>query len=314
MYLSTPLGKVIALDPVSGAQKLGARCRREARPSLRRLGESWRVVLARFARETGRHLHAPHFLRRRRRALGRARRGTGEYCLEFGKGGIVDLVPLLRNKQSYGDEYEQTSPPAIIGDLIVVGSAIADNNSNVGATGEVRGIRCAHRRAALDLESRAAGPGRSCLQDLERLGRASHRRRQYLVDHRGRSRSAISCSCRPPVPRSTTTASRGSATTATRTLSSPARIDRKDRLAFPDRASRPLGLRQCGAAGAGHAAGRQGRRVAGNEDGAVVRARSRDRRTAVSGEEIAVPKSDIPGEDHLARRSRSRRSGTEFGR
>ncbi|HEX6396005.1 MAG TPA: PQQ-binding-like beta-propeller repeat protein, partial [Steroidobacteraceae bacterium] len=29
-------------------------------------------------------------------------------------------------------------PPAIIGDLIVVGSAIADNNSNVGATGEVR--------------------------------------------------------------------------------------------------------------------------------------------------------------------------------
>jgi quinoprotein glucose dehydrogenase len=50
----------------------------------------------------------------------------------------VDLVPGLRNKQSYGDEYEQTSPPAIIGDLIVVGSAIADNNSNVGATGEVR--------------------------------------------------------------------------------------------------------------------------------------------------------------------------------
>ena len=56
----------------------------------------------------------------------------------FGRKGEVDLVAGLRNKQSYGDEYEQTSPPAVIGDLIVVGSAIADNNSNVGATGEVR--------------------------------------------------------------------------------------------------------------------------------------------------------------------------------
>ena len=63
---------------------------------------------------------------------------NGKFCRDFGKGGEIDLVPLLRNKQSYGDEYEQTSPPAVIGDLIVVGSAIADNNSTVGATGEVR--------------------------------------------------------------------------------------------------------------------------------------------------------------------------------
>jgi quinoprotein glucose dehydrogenase len=65
---------------------------------------------------------------------------TGEYCKAFGKDGVVDLVPLLRNQQSFGDEYEQTSPPAVIGDLVVAGSAIADNNSNVGATGEVRGF------------------------------------------------------------------------------------------------------------------------------------------------------------------------------
>ena len=63
---------------------------------------------------------------------------NGKFCRDFGKGGEINLVPLLRNKQSYGDEYEQTSPPAVIGDLIVVGSAIADNNSTVGATGEVR--------------------------------------------------------------------------------------------------------------------------------------------------------------------------------
>ena len=63
---------------------------------------------------------------------------NGRLCDGFGKGGVVDLIATLRNQQSYGDEYEQTSPPAIVNDLIVVGSAIADNNSTVGASGEVR--------------------------------------------------------------------------------------------------------------------------------------------------------------------------------
>jgi quinoprotein glucose dehydrogenase len=63
---------------------------------------------------------------------------SGATCAGFGANGVVDLVAGLRNQQSYGDEYEQTSPPAIVGDLIVVGSAIADNSSTTGASGEVR--------------------------------------------------------------------------------------------------------------------------------------------------------------------------------
>ena len=100
------------------------------------------------------------------RAWSRWTRPTAKLCQDFGKGGEVDLVAGLRNKQSYGDEYEQTSPPAVIGDLIVVGSAIADNNSTVGATGEVRAFDARTRRAALDLESRAAGSRRSGVRDL----------------------------------------------------------------------------------------------------------------------------------------------------
>ncbi len=46
MYLSTPLGKVIALDPVSGRQKLVARSADGAQALLRRLGEPRRLVLA----------------------------------------------------------------------------------------------------------------------------------------------------------------------------------------------------------------------------------------------------------------------------
>src|SRR5439155_524471 len=51
---------------------------------------------------------------------------TGAACTEFANNGQYDLradVGLLR----WGGEYQVTSPPAIIGDRVVVGSAIADN-------------------------------------------------------------------------------------------------------------------------------------------------------------------------------------------
>ena len=138
LYLSTPLGQVTALDPVSGRQiwtrNLAVKRERGFGDWVSRGVSYWgdakvaqpkacdrRVIVATIdARLVA--LDAP----------------SGEPCADFGKRGVVDLVAGLRNEQSYGDEYEQTSPPAVIGDLIVVGSAIADNNSNVGATGEVR--------------------------------------------------------------------------------------------------------------------------------------------------------------------------------
>ena len=81
--------------------------------------------------------------------------------------------------------YEQTSPPAVIGDLIVVGSAIADNNSTVGRPAKcVRSMRAPG--AALDLESGAAGSGPIPGTHVEGCG-GSQRRRQYLVHHRGGS-------------------------------------------------------------------------------------------------------------------------------
>jgi quinoprotein glucose dehydrogenase len=138
MYLSTPLGKVIALDPVTGKQKwvrdVGVKRDRHFGDWVSRGVSYWRDSRAAKSKVCSRRIFFGA-VDARMVALDAA---TGEYCLGFGNGGVVDLVPLLRNKQSYGDEYEQTSPPAVIGDLVVAGSAIADNNSNVGATGEVR--------------------------------------------------------------------------------------------------------------------------------------------------------------------------------
>src|SRR5262249_30169251 len=54
---------------------------------------------------------------------------SGVPCADFGRDGQVDLVEGIRTSQQlyYRCCYQVTSPPAVIGSLIVVGSAIGDN-------------------------------------------------------------------------------------------------------------------------------------------------------------------------------------------
>jgi quinoprotein glucose dehydrogenase len=138
LYLATPLGQVIALDPVTGA----VRWRRDMAVKRERHFGDWVSRGVSFWEDANAQAGAP-CARRVIVATIDARLATldaanGEPCAGFGTSGVVDLVSGLRGTQSYGDEYEQTSPPAVVGDLIVVGSAIADNNSTTGASGEVR--------------------------------------------------------------------------------------------------------------------------------------------------------------------------------
>jgi len=62
---------------------------------------------------------------------------TGEPCAEFGDGGEVDLNPGVGEQRWYG-EYQLTSPPAVVGDLVVVGSAVSANNRTTAPSGVVR--------------------------------------------------------------------------------------------------------------------------------------------------------------------------------
>jgi quinoprotein glucose dehydrogenase len=127
LYLSTPLGKVIALDPVNGREIW----RYDARvdPAVRfgdftnRGVSVWRDRII-AATVDGRLI-----------ALDRR---TGELVRAFGNEGTVDLRRGLRNAPFEFAEYEVTSPPAVINDLLVVGSAVADNNRIDAASGEVR--------------------------------------------------------------------------------------------------------------------------------------------------------------------------------
>ena len=67
-----------------------------------------------------------------------------------GPGKLAARIAGLRNKQSYGDEFEQTSPPAVIGDLIVVGSAVGGGPmGRFGSTVDrlLRAARCRRQSA-----------------------------------------------------------------------------------------------------------------------------------------------------------------------
>ena len=61
---------------------------------------------------------------------------TGQRCAEFGAGGAVDLAAGIENATR--GHYAVTSPPAVIGDLLVVGSAVGDNQRTDDSPGVVR--------------------------------------------------------------------------------------------------------------------------------------------------------------------------------
>ncbi len=63
---------------------------------------------------------------------------TGTPCSEFGEGGAVDLLAGVGELQWPG-EYQSTSAPVVVGDTVVVGSAVGDNARVDAPTGAVRG-------------------------------------------------------------------------------------------------------------------------------------------------------------------------------
>src|SRR4029079_15117648 len=63
---------------------------------------------------------------------------TGQLIQEFGERGIVDLRKGLRIPPRGAADYEVTSPPAIVGNAIIVGSGIQDGSRTTEPSGEVR--------------------------------------------------------------------------------------------------------------------------------------------------------------------------------
>ncbi|MEP6991519.1 MAG: pyrroloquinoline quinone-dependent dehydrogenase, partial [bacterium] len=138
LYVSTPLGKVIALDPATGTARWTYDAKADAMGDwgdFANRGVSTWVD----AKTSGRSAcHRRIYLGTIDARLIALDARTGAVCRDFGVGGTVHLRKGLRNSPYYVEEYELTSPPAVINGMIVTGSAIADNGRTNAASGEVR--------------------------------------------------------------------------------------------------------------------------------------------------------------------------------
>jgi quinoprotein glucose dehydrogenase len=138
LYLSTPFGRVIALDPATGREAWTYDAQADATAGFgdpaNRGVSTWLDPVAEADAPCRRRIYLGT-LDARIVALD-AKRGTP--CSDFGSGGTISLRAGLRNTPFETGEYELTSPPAVINGMIVTGSAVADNNRTNAASGEVR--------------------------------------------------------------------------------------------------------------------------------------------------------------------------------
>src|SRR5215467_7814264 len=141
MYLSTPFNRIVALDPESGKERWVFDPRIDLRTPYPETLINRGVTLW---TDVGRNEESPCYHRifiatidARLFAVDAA---TGRSCSEFGKGGQIDLTKGIPNIRRRG-EYQETSAPAVIDDLIVVGSSVADNDRVDSPSGVVRAFR-----------------------------------------------------------------------------------------------------------------------------------------------------------------------------
>ena len=135
LYLETATNVVIALDPESGRERWRFdphidRARRYAEASARGVSV-WAASPA--GDGACRRRIFTGTLDARLLALDA---DTGQPCSDFGAGGEVDLTRGLRIRDV--GEYLVTSPPAVFGKVVIVGSAIGDNRAADVERGVVR--------------------------------------------------------------------------------------------------------------------------------------------------------------------------------
>ena len=140
MYLSTPFNRVIALDPATGREKWAFDPKIDLQASyseglINRGVSSW----IDSSRAAGQPCSRRIFIATIDARLIALDAATGKACNDFGANGQINLKTAGINVQTvYNGEYEETSPPAIIDDLVVVGSAIGDNTRVNEPPGMVR--------------------------------------------------------------------------------------------------------------------------------------------------------------------------------
>jgi quinoprotein glucose dehydrogenase len=139
LYFPTPFGRIIALDAETGAERW------TFDPGVDRSSRTQKYMTSRgvavwldSAAASGSHCRQRIIVATIDARLLALDAGTGGVCRTFGRDGEVNLRHGVRNIRAEVQDYRQTSPPTVIGDLVVVGSSIADNGRVETPSGVVR--------------------------------------------------------------------------------------------------------------------------------------------------------------------------------
>src|SRR5580700_4951760 len=136
LYFTTPFNRVIALDPETGKQRWAYD------PKIDLDGDYGDGLVNRgvatwldLSRDQGQVCRRRIFESTQDARLVALDAGSGTPCTDFGRAGQVSLRDV---QQYHPGWYHMTSPPVIIDDLVIVGSAINDNHRVDMARGVVR--------------------------------------------------------------------------------------------------------------------------------------------------------------------------------
>jgi quinoprotein glucose dehydrogenase len=136
LFLSTPFNRVIALDPASGAERWTYDPRVDRSHDYSEVSSRGVAAWTDSRAPDG----APCQLRIFEGTIDARLIGldgkTGKPCADFGAGGAVDLTRGVVYGPEFRGDYQVTSAPTIVGDLVITGSSIGDN----GAVDMPRGV------------------------------------------------------------------------------------------------------------------------------------------------------------------------------
>ena len=132
LFIGTPLGRILALEPRTGKQRWAYDPHVDKDKGYGDFAN--RGVSTWKSDSQARRIYIATIDAR----LIAVDAATGRPCRDFGDNGIVDLRHGLRIRPRGYADYEETSPPAVVGNTLVVGSGIQDNSWTDEPSGEVR--------------------------------------------------------------------------------------------------------------------------------------------------------------------------------
>jgi quinoprotein glucose dehydrogenase len=138
MYVSTPLGKVMALEPATGREIWRYDARVNPKGGYGDFANRGVATWVDTTLKPGAPCRRRIYLVTVDARLISLDATSGYPCVVFGVEGTIGLREGLRIRPAFPSAYQVTSPPTVVNDLVVTGSSIADNSRPAPASGEVR--------------------------------------------------------------------------------------------------------------------------------------------------------------------------------